>query len=177
MDIESLFEGFEGQTRLDLKVNFKKFYKDQGLDPKLASLVTLSCAETVDCRPLIKFSEAQLKENGASDQEIQEARDIAAVMGVANNYYRFRHFAGKDAYNKPAGFRMSLMAKPTMGKLALEMTALAVSIINGCENCVQGHEKAVLEHGGSEDDIHTVARLASTVNGLNVTFRQIQRSL
>lgn len=172
MNIDSLFEGFESPTELDFKVNFKKFLIDGKLEPKTAALVAISCAETVGCSPLLKFSEAYAKENGATDADITEASDVAAVMGIANNYYRFRHFVSKDAYQKPAGFRMSLMGKPVTGKLNLELMALAVSIINGCENCVQGHEKSVLEHGGTEEMVHDTARLASTINGLNVLFRR-----
>jgi len=176
MDMEKLFEKFERQTALDLKINFKKFYEAASVKGKLAALTTLACAETTNCMALIKFAEAEAKRADASDEEIHEAREIAAVMGIANNYYRFRHFAKKEAYQKPAGFRMSLMAKPTVGKHAMEAMALAVSIINGCETCVEGHEKSVLEHGGTEDQIHDLARLASTINGLTVLFRQLERA-
>lgn len=176
MDMDSLFQKFEGQTRLDLKLNFKKFYEAQSLERKQAALITLACAETVNCLPLIHFAEQEIKKAEGSDDEVREARDISAVMGIANNYYRFRHFAKKEAYQKPAGFRMSLMAKPITGKLAMEMMSLAVSIINGCETCVEGHEKSVLEHGGTEDQIHDLARLASTINGLAVVFRQVDRA-
>jgi len=176
MDMDTLFEKFERQTHLDLKLNFKKFFEAPSINGKLAALTTIACAETTHCLPLIKFAEAQAKKADASDDEIHEAREIAAVMGIANNYYRFRHFAKKEAYQKPAGFRMSLMAKPQVGKHAMECMALAVSIINGCETCVEGHEKSVLEHGGNEDQIHDIARLASTINGLTVLFRQLERA-
>lgn len=171
MDLDQLFEGFESQTQLDFKLNFKKFFSDGKLPPKEAGMVLLSCAETVNCAPLIRFAESHIRANGGGDDEIREARDIAAIMGIANNYYRFRHFVGKEAYQKPAGFRMSAMAKPVTNKLNQEMMALAVSIINGCETCVQGHEKSVLEHGGTEEQVHDLARLASTVNGLAVLFQ------
>jgi alkyl hydroperoxide reductase subunit D len=172
MTLDQLFEGFESPTELDFKVNFKKFLIDSKLEPKTAGLVALSCAETLDCDRLIRFSQAFASEHGAHEADLLEASDVAAVMGIANNYYRFRHFVSKEAYQKPAGFRMSLMGKPVTGKLNLELMALAVSIINGCENCVQGHEKSVLEHGGTEEMVHDTARLASTINGLAVLFRR-----
>ncbi len=176
MDIDTLFQKFERQTGLDLKLNFKKFYEAPSIAGKSSALILLSCAETTRSLPLIKFAEDQAKQLGATEDEIHEAREIAAVMGIANNYYRFRHFAKKDAYQKPAGFRMSLMAKPVVGKLLMEQMALACSIINGCETCVEGHEKSVLEHGGTEDQVHDIARLASTVNGVSILFAQADRA-
>jgi lipoyl-dependent peroxiredoxin subunit D len=174
MDMDTLFSKCERQTALDLKINFKKFYETPSIAGKAAALTTLACAETTNCPELIQFATQEAKRLDASDDEISEAREIAAVMGIANNYYRFRHFAKKEAYQRPAGFRMSLMAKPVVGKLLMEQMALAVSIINGCETCVEGHEKSVLEHGGSEDQVHDLARLASTINGLTVLFRQLR---
>lgn len=174
MSLDQLFEKFDRQTLTDMKINFKKFFESENYSPKEAALVTIACAETTSCPELVKFAIQQAKAADASDDEIAEAKDAAIVMGVANNYYRFRHFAKSEAYNKPAGFRMSVMAKPQMGKKAFEMAALAVSVINGCEVCVEGHIKSVIEHGGSEEVVHDVARLASTINGLAVVFRQLR---
>jgi alkyl hydroperoxide reductase subunit D len=174
MDMESLFSKFERQAALDMKLNFKKFFESPSIAGKPAALTTLACAETTNCPELIQFAAQEAKRLDCSDDEIQEAKEISVVMGVANNYYRFRHFAKKEAYQRPAGFRMSLMAKPVVGKLLMEQMALAVSIINGCETCVEGHEKSVLEHGGNEEQVHDLARLASTINGLAVLFRQLR---
>lgn len=174
MDMEKLFSKFERQAALDMKLNFKKFFESPNIAGKPAVLTTLACAETTNCPELIQFAAQEAKRFDCSDDEIQEAKEIAVVMGVANNYYRFRHFAKKEAYQRPAGFRMSLMAKPVVGKLLMEQMALAVSIINGCETCVEGHEKSVLEHGGNEEQVHDLARLASTINGLAVLLRQLR---
>lgn len=176
MNMESLFEGFEQQGHLDFKLNFKKFYEGSNLDQKQSSLIALACAHMTNTKPLVEFVSAHLKEQGASEEEIAEAGNAAIAMAAANNYYRFRHYMeGKDAYKKPAGFRMSTLAKPVTGKLTMELMSLAVSVINGCEMCVQGHEKASLEHGATEDQVHDVARLASTINALSVVFRILGR--
>ncbi|TVQ79856.1 MAG: alkylhydroperoxidase [Bradymonadales bacterium] len=175
MNTDQLFEKFDRQTLTDMKLNFKKFFESESYSRKESALTALACAEAVRCPELIAFAEKAAKESEASDEEISEARDAAIVMGVANNYYRFRHFVKKDDYQKPAGFRMSVMAKPVMGKKAFEMAALAVSVINGCEVCVEGHEKSVIEHGGSVETVHDVARLASCINGLAIAFEQIRR--
>lgn len=177
MNLEQLFEAFEHPTQLDFKLNFKKFFQTENLEPKQAGLIALACAHTTNCRPLIEFCVSHLKEAGATEEEIREAGDASAIMGIANNYYRFRHWmGGNEAYKKPAGFRMSAMTKPVTGKLNMEMMCLAVSVINGCENCVTGHEASVKQHGGTEEQVHDIVRLASIINGLTVIFRQLGRA-
>ncbi|PIR22182.1 MAG: alkyl hydroperoxide reductase [Deltaproteobacteria bacterium CG11_big_fil_rev_8_21_14_0_20_45_16] len=174
MELDQVFQKFERQAHTDMKLNFKKFFADGSLSPKDAALVALGCAAITNCQPIKDFAVAELKKSDAKDEEISEALDIAAAMNVANNYYRFRHFVEKEAYLKPAGFRMSVLTRNQIGKHATELISLAVSVINGCESCVQGHEKSVLEHGGSEEQVHDTARLASTINGLAPIFRELE---
>lgn len=173
MDIDTLFEKFESPTQKDLKLNFKKFFSDSGLSPKDAGLITLACAESVNSPALSAFAKAHLEKQGATAEEIQEAKDAAAIMGLMNCYYRFRHFVGKEAYQAAAGLRMNVMARPVTGKASFEMMALAVSVINGCEMCVKSHEKSLIDHGVTEPVIHDLARLASITKALEVSFRQL----
>lgn len=173
MDLDSLFEKFESPTQRDLKLNFKKFFSDSGLNPKDAGLIALSCAEAVNAKPLATFAAAHLQSQGATAEEIQEARDAASIMGLMNCYYRFRHYVEKEAYQAAAGLRMNVMARPVTGKVSFEMMALAVSIINGCEACVKSHEKSLVDHGVSEAQIHDLARLASTVKAVSIVFSQV----
>lgn len=173
MEIDTLFEKFESLTQKDLKLNFKKFFADNGLTPKDSGLITLACAQAVSSNSLTNFAKVHLEKVGATPEEIGEAYDAAAIMGLMNTYYRFRHYVNKDAYKAPAGLRMNIMAKPTTGKLSFEMMALAVSIINGCEACVQSHEKSLIDHGATEAQVHDLARLASLVKAVSVSLRQV----
>lgn len=174
MSLDNLFEKFETPTQRDLKLNFVKFFAESGLSKKEAGLITLACAETVNAPALSQFAIAHLKAEGATEEEIAEAKDCAAIMGLMNMYYRFRHFADKDEYKKPAGLRMNVMARPVTGKHTFEMMALAVSIINGCENCVKSHEESLTKLGEAEAKIHDLARLAGIVKALEVCFRQLK---
>jgi AhpD family alkylhydroperoxidase len=47
---------------------------------------------------------------------------------------------------------------------------LAVSAINGCEMCVQSHEKVVIEGGLTEDHVNDAVRIAATVHAAAVGF-------
>jgi alkyl hydroperoxide reductase subunit D len=95
----------------------------------------------------------------------------AALMAMNNVYYRFRHFIGKETYSqKPARLRMNRLAKPATSKADLELFSLAASAINGCEICVQAHEKAVLEAGLTEDIVHDAVRIAATIHATAVAL-------
>jgi len=61
-------------------------------------------------------------------------------------------------------------AKPATSKADLELFSLAASAINGCEICVQAHEKAVLEAGLTEDNVHDAVRIASTIHAAAVAL-------
>ncbi|MBN8554483.1 MAG: carboxymuconolactone decarboxylase family protein [Deltaproteobacteria bacterium] len=171
MSLDTLFDRFETTTQKDLKLNFNKFFSDSQLSPKEAGLITLACAETTNCKELSDFAAEHLKAQGSSAEEIAEAKDAAAIMGVMNMYYRFRSYVEKEDYKKPAGLRMNVMARPLNGKETFEMMALAVSIINGCHDCIKSHEASLVKLGIAEDKIHDLARLSATIKGLEACFR------
>jgi len=102
---------------------------------------------------------------------IEDAVGAAALMGMNNVYYRFRHLVGKPSYSdKPARLRMNKLAKPSTNKLDFELYSLAVSAINGCETCLQAHEKITVEGGLSEDNVHDAVRIAATIQALAIAI-------
>jgi lipoyl-dependent peroxiredoxin subunit D len=102
---------------------------------------------------------------------VDDAIAAAALMGMNNVYYRFRHLIGRDVYSqKPARLRMNRIAKPGGSKVDFELFCLAVSAINGCESCMKAHEKVVLAGGLSEDHVHDAVRIAAVVHGAAVAL-------
>jgi alkyl hydroperoxide reductase subunit D len=102
---------------------------------------------------------------------VDDAIAAAALMGMNNVYYRFRHLIGREVYSeKPARLRMNRIAKPAASKLDFELFCLAVSAINGCESCLKAHEKVVLAGGLSEDQVHDAVRLAAVIHGAAVAL-------
>ena len=102
---------------------------------------------------------------------IDDAVAAASLMAMNNVYYRFRHVIGKDSYaSKPARLRMARLARPATSKVDLELFALAVSAINGCESCVRAHEAVVLEGGLTEDHVHDAIRIAATIHAAAVAL-------
>ena len=107
----------------------------------------------------------------AGDAVVEDAIAAAALMGMNNVFYRFKHRIGKDSYqDKPARLRMNRLAKPVTNKVDFELFSLAISAINDCETCVKAHENAVTEGGLSEDAVLDAVRIASTIHAAAVAL-------
>src|SRR5262245_53269720 len=114
------------------------------------------------------FADAQSK---VDPNVIEDAKAAAALMAMNNVYYRFRHMVGKEGYSqKPARLRMNWIGKPLGEKVDFELFCLAVSAINGCEMCIQSHEKVVVEGGLGEDQVHDAVRIAATIEAAAVSL-------
>jgi lipoyl-dependent peroxiredoxin subunit D len=102
---------------------------------------------------------------------VDDAIAAAALMGMNNVYYRFRHLVEKPSYaDRPARLRMNRLARPAGSKIDFELFALAASAVNGCGTCMQAHEKVVLAGGLSEEQVHDAVRIAATIFGAAVAL-------
>jgi alkyl hydroperoxide reductase subunit D len=102
---------------------------------------------------------------------VEDAKAAAALMGMNNVYYRFKHLVGREEYaQKPARLRMQRIAQVATNKPDFELFCLAVSAINGCESCIRSHEQVVREGGISEDQVNDAIRIAATFHGAAVAL-------
>jgi alkyl hydroperoxide reductase subunit D len=105
--------------------------------------------------------------NHVSPEVIEAARGAAAVMGMNNVYYRFLHMVKHEKYaTMPARLRMSIIRSHGVDPKDFELWCEAVSAINGCEACVESHDKEVREKGVSEEAILGAVRIAAVLHGL-----------
>ena len=66
---------------------------------------------------------------------------------------------------------MNRIAKPAASKVDFELFCLAVSAINGCETCLQAHEKVVLARRPHRRiRSHDAVRIAAVVHGAAVAL-------
>ena len=164
----------ERQTTIakDLKLNYRRLIEDSSLSRQDSALLSIALAKTLNFDELLNAAKIDAVESGVSPAGVQEAQESAAIMGMLNTYYRYRHFiehndeTAKEAYGA-AKLRMTSLANPVLGKEMFETLALAVSAINGCEMCVSSHEKALMGLGVSREKLHDVARIAAVVKGLS----------
>ena len=145
----------------DVRLNLTAVVESQVLTPAQAHGVALAVALAARAPELAaavrETAGGKLPEPSAAD-----AQAAAALMAMNNVYYRFRHMVGKPEYEQlPPRLRMQRLGAPASNKVDLELFALAVSAVNGCETCVQAHEQAVLAGGLTSAHVHEAVRIAS----------------
>lgn len=152
----------------DLKVNLQSVLQDGFLTPEQRWGVAVACGFASRSARLAQALLDQAREHVAA-AVIDDARAAATLMAMNNVYYRTKHMlAREDVQALPARLRMTRIAKPATSKLDFELMCLAVSAINGCERCIQAHEKTVRDGGMSADQVHDAIRIAAVVEGVAV---------
>jgi alkyl hydroperoxide reductase subunit D len=147
----------------DIKLNLQSVLEQSSLSPVQVWGVALASAIAAG-NPALTSAISREAAARASREVADDAVAAASLMAMNNVYYRFRHFVKTPSYSeKPPRLRMNRILKPLGSKADFELMCLAVSAINGCESCVVSHEKAVLQAGLSEEQVHDAVRIASTV--------------
>lgn len=166
---ETDFPGADSSIYRDLMMNLKKILEESPLTEVDRFLGLSAVATSLDFKTLSALADEELKARDLSAEQIKEAKESAAIMGMLNTYYKFKGYLATDsAPDYPrAGLRMQSLAKPQNGKERFEMMSFAVSVVNGCPTCVSSHEKALRALGVEADKIHDLARLAAVVKGLS----------
>lgn len=166
MSLEALRETLPEYAK-DLKLNLQSVLGESTLSlPQRLGTALAVAAATRNAR-LRETLEAETREQ-VGPAVVDDALAAAALMGMTNIFYRFRHLVGKEDYTQlPARLRMNRLAKPAGDKLDFELFCLAVSAVNGCEMCVRAHEDTLRKGGITEAQIHDSIRIAATLHGLS----------
>lgn len=181
--VPSTLDGFRDalpEPAKDTRLNLEAVLRgSSALDDTQRWLVALSCAYALRSPALLAAVQAEfdLRAARAADPAAplapaavrDDAQAAASLMAMNNVFYRFRHLVGKPGYaQKPARLRMNRIAQPATGKAPFELACLAVSAINGCQVCIESHERTVLQHGLTEDHVHDAVRIAATLSAAAV---------
>ena len=159
--LETLRQSFPEFAK-DIKLNLSNVLSDSSLSVDQRWGVAVACA--IACNsPALKEATLADARNQVDAKVIEDAAAAAVLMAMNNIYYRFRHMVDKPSYGtKPPRLRMNRMMQPTTTKVDFELYSLAVSAIHGCEMCVQSHEKVIIGHGVTEDQVNDAIRIAAT---------------
>lgn len=159
-----LLGGVPSRYARDLKLNLKAVLKSAHLSEKETALLALSVAANQKNSLLTDHFRSMAEAQGATAEETAEAVACASLLAANNVLYRFRHFTGKEKYQElRPGLRMNIMMNPATGKHLFELMSLAVSAVNGCQQCVNSHEAALLALGTTEEQVWDAIRIASVV--------------
>jgi alkyl hydroperoxide reductase subunit D len=154
----------------DIRLNLGQVLQGTSLTPAQTWGIAVGCA--------IASRNAQLRQAVLEDaianstqEAVEDGKAAAALMAMNNVYYRFRHMIGKPGYGeRPARLRMMRLGQPATSKVDFELMCLAVSAVNGCEACLQAHERVVLEGGLSEEQVNDAVRIAAVIHGAAVAL-------
>ncbi len=166
--LEKEFPGATTSVFRDLSLNLKKLLEEGILEPQERAMNLLAIATALENQPLMSLAKDYLEELNVPAEQIRESAEVAGIMGMNNVYYKFKSYLPtevKENYSR-AGLRMQSLMKAVSGKQNFEMMSMAVSIVNGCPQCIVSHEKALTELGVSADKIHDLARIAAVAKGL-----------
>ncbi|HEY2902436.1 MAG TPA: carboxymuconolactone decarboxylase family protein [Polyangia bacterium] len=154
----------------DMKLNLQAVLQPSTLSDAQRWGVAVACA-VASRNPRLRDAVIADARAAVTPEVVDDALAAAALMGMNNVYYRFRHLVEKPSYGeKPARLRMNRLVKPAGSKVDFELFSLAVSAVNGCGACMIAHEKVVIEGGLTEDHVHDAVRIAAVVAGAAVAL-------
>ena len=154
----------------DLRLNLGSVLQTESLTREQIWGTAVACA-IASRNPQLRQATLEDALIHVAPEVVEDAKAAAALMGMNNVYYRFRHLIGRDEYTqKPARLRMQRFAQVLTSKTDFELFCLAVSAINGCESCVRSHERVVIEGGLTEDQVNDAVRIAATFHGVAVAL-------
>ena len=165
MTLDQLLETVPDYAK-DLKLNMGSVLRQPELTEQQAWGTAVATA--IACRnPQLLAAILEDAPQHLNEQTLYAAKGAAAIMGMNNIFYRFRHLSQNPKYAEmPARLRMQIVARHGGDPADFELWCVAVSAINGCDVCVDAHEKVLREKGVGEETILGAVRIAATVHAL-----------
>jgi len=165
MELEQLLNSIPEYAK-DLKLNMGGVMRQTELTEQQSWGTAVACAIAVRNAQLVESVLAEAAKH-LSEQAMFAAKAAAAVMGMNNVFYRFRHLTTNAKYGTmPARLRMQVIGRHGSDPVDFELWCLAVSAINACGVCVDSHENVLREKGVSEETVLAAVRIASTIHAL-----------
>jgi alkyl hydroperoxide reductase subunit D len=163
MSIETLKNQIPDYAK-DIKLNLSSLANDETLNVQQLWGTFLASALATRQADLIMALEVEAAQKISPDA-LNAVKAAAAIMAMNNIYYKFVGMM-PEYQTLPAKLRMNILANPGVDKGDFELWSLAVSAVNGCQFCVQSHEKQLRDHGFSSEQVQTAVRVASVVHAL-----------
>jgi alkyl hydroperoxide reductase subunit D len=165
MNLEQFTESIPNYAR-DLRFNLEAVLRQPELTERQTWGIALSCATACWNARLREALETEAARH-LDGPALTAAKTAAAMMGMTNIFYRFRHLTSNTRYASiPARLRLQSIRTHGGDPLDFELCCLAVSAINGCAACVDLHEKELRAKGVSEEAVVAVVRIAAVVHAV-----------
>ncbi len=152
----------------DLRLNIDSVLQESGapgLSAEQIIGVALACAYSTADRGL---AEALLATNRLSPEQTEAAKAAAVIMAQNNIYYRAIHLLEDKGPSKlPPRLRMNVIGKPGIPKIDFELFCLGVSVLNGCQSCINAHAEEAKKADVSSEAVQSVFRIAAVIKGVS----------
>lgn len=164
MSIENLKSGLPEFAK-DLKLNLGSLARSTELNEQQLWGTFLATAAATRSATVLSEIADEAREH-LSDEAFNAALGAATIMGMNNVAYRAKEFLGDDYTQVRMGLRMNIIANPGVPKADFEMWSMAVSTINGCENCTAAHDDVIRKEGVTKEQSWEAVKIAATMAGV-----------
>jgi alkyl hydroperoxide reductase subunit D len=149
----------------DFYMNFKKcFAADGKLDLKTKMLIGLAVAGHFGCETWADYFAAKTKDLGGDEQTIADVAAVASACAMYNAFFKFRDLSGSDLFSGMAvGLRAHTFGGTSLDEKMIELINLAVSDLNGCKPCTEGHVGQARQLGLSDEQILEAIQCTATL--------------
>ncbi|ORI22696.1 carboxymuconolactone decarboxylase family protein [Rhodococcus sp. 1168] len=164
MSVENLKNALPEYAK-DLKLNLSSIVRSTVLtEQQLWGTLLATAAATKSTTTLKEIAEEAA--DTLSADAYNAALGAASIMGMNNVFYRTKGYLDGKYDDLRAGLRMNIIASSGIDKADFELFSLAVSAVNGCNHCVEAHEKTLRDEGVDREVIFESIRAASIVAGV-----------
>ncbi|UVE95370.1 carboxymuconolactone decarboxylase family protein [Dietzia sp. B32] len=164
MSIENLKSGLPEFAK-DLKLNLGSLARSTELsEQQLWGTFVATAAATRSATVLSEIADEARQH--LSDEAFNAALGAASIMAMNNVAYRAKEFLGDDYTQVRMGLRMNIIANPGVEKADFELWSMAVSTINGCENCTAAHDDVIRKEGVTKEQAWEAVKIAGTIAGV-----------
>jgi alkyl hydroperoxide reductase subunit D len=162
MPLEQLLDTLPEYAK-DLKLNMGSVLRQTELTEQQTWGAAVACA-MASRNAVLRAAVLEEAAGHLTEQAMFASKGAAAIMGMNNIFYRFRHLSTNEKYaTMPARLRMQIVARHGGDPVDFELWCLVVSAINGCGLCVDSHEHVLREKGVTEETVLAAVRIASTI--------------
>jgi len=170
MNLDTLIESLPQYSK-DLKLNFSSVVRQQSELTEQQLWGTVVASAIASRNEQLIAAAVDEAATHLTPEALDAAKAAAAIMGMNNIFYRFKHLTSNEKYSTMrGGLRMNVMRTHGIEPLDFELWATVVSAINNCAACVDAHEKTLREKGFSEEKILAAVRIASVLHAIAVVM-------
>ena len=165
MNFEQFSESIPDYAK-DLRLNLGSVLRQTELTERQAWATAVSCAVASRNPGMLEAIQSEAAKY-LDEASMASAKTAAALLGMTNSYYRFRHLSSNEKYSAiPARLRMQGIRTHGGDPVDFDLCCLAVSAINGCAACVDSHEKELRSKGVPEETILAAVRIAAVLHAI-----------